>query len=676
MKLTKDELKALKRGVRKAAALAVAGCLVLGTVPALAFDSDDARSLVDTAVVPTTAAEDDGSYVTGASPRPPAPGLEILGITDVECDPTNNTYMGKLTWSSPKFYIFGTYYYNTNPNPYYVNAVINWYENGDGWENSSSSNIVASPNPIVGGNSKVRTLRSTGGNPDAAIPTYGTNDQADSLWDLQPDVVVGTDGDTADYNGDTYQAAFEAGGITGYSPKTVRYQYSTVNQIIDSMYRIAAAADEVVAESNGTKKLRYDETATEIAINYEKYSRSLQGYILYRLALEGEDMKTVAVVSAYDSEAGTYTLLNNATGASNRYYECICNVTIDLADTLGSTTVTRDQLAACDAIVLSSSLTGTNATDVLATFTAEMQAVTYYNTGGTGTGVIYDSSRNSIDTTVEMGRILGAIYDEYISQDDLVCYWYDEFYHINTDKLGELIDNCMDGIRNWDADNSDLTSWTEADAEGYVKADVQAKLDLGTAYINSLDADDLDDDIEFCISSDTGEQYMPTDTTVSIEDATAVLDLSLYPYSGKACEPTALVVYAGQQLEAGVDYVIEYTNNVKVGTATATIQGIGLFSGTIVKEFLISSVAKTAQTIKAAKASVKVKKGKKVKVAISGAKTTLVLSYNKKALKVTVKSGKLVIKGKKKGTFKVKVYAKSTSKYKKSNKCTIKVKVK
>ena len=60
-----------------------------------------------------------------------------------------------------------------------------------------------------------------------------------------------------------------------------------------------------------------------------------------------------------------------------------------------------------------------------------------------------------------------------------------------------------------------------------------------------------------------------------------------YSYTGKAVEP-ALTVKAGDTvLTKEVDYTVSYSDNIKPGTAKVTINGIGSYTGTITKTFLI-----------------------------------------------------------------------------------------
>ncbi|MBQ1390367.1 MAG: cell wall-binding repeat-containing protein [Firmicutes bacterium] len=69
-----------------------------------------------------------------------------------------------------------------------------------------------------------------------------------------------------------------------------------------------------------------------------------------------------------------------------------------------------------------------------------------------------------------------------------------------------------------------------------------------------------------------------------------------YTYTGKAKKPTpkVTVVIGGKTytLVNGKDYTLSYRNNTKIGTATITITGKGVFTGKITKNFKIMSVTR------------------------------------------------------------------------------------
>lgn len=58
-------------------------------------------------------------------------------------------------------------------------------------------------------------------------------------------------------------------------------------------------------------------------------------------------------------------------------------------------------------------------------------------------------------------------------------------------------------------------------------------------------------------------------------------------YTGSAVKPRPVVTYAGATLKEGVDYVLRYENNVKVGTATVVLEGRGSYSGVKTVRFAI-----------------------------------------------------------------------------------------
>ena len=62
-------------------------------------------------------------------------------------------------------------------------------------------------------------------------------------------------------------------------------------------------------------------------------------------------------------------------------------------------------------------------------------------------------------------------------------------------------------------------------------------------------------------------------------------------YDAEAQLPAITVVLDGKTLVAGVDYTVEYANNIEVGTATATIKGIGLYTGTKSIDYEVTHLA-------------------------------------------------------------------------------------
>ena len=104
-------------------------------------------------------------------------------------------------------------------------------------------------------------------------------------------------------------------------------------------------------------------------------------------------------------------------------------------------------------------------------------------------------------------------------------------------------------------------------------------------------------------SSADGEAYAPDEVPDNVaatytarkvktdlfEARASVSDIPDQTYTGSAIEPKVTVTLDGKKLVLGVDYTVSYANNVEVGTAVATIVGIGDYEGTIQKEFTIAA---------------------------------------------------------------------------------------
>lgn len=84
--------------------------------------------------------------------------------------------------------------------------------------------------------------------------------------------------------------------------------------------------------------------------------------------------------------------------------------------------------------------------------------------------------------------------------------------------------------------------------------------------------------------------------TVNIANAT--LYAAKQTYTGGALEPALVVTMGGFPLELGIDYTVSYENNVNVGSAIATVIGLGPYTGAKSTKFTISPAAITTITVK------------------------------------------------------------------------------
>lgn len=78
-----------------------------------------------------------------------------------------------------------------------------------------------------------------------------------------------------------------------------------------------------------------------------------------------------------------------------------------------------------------------------------------------------------------------------------------------------------------------------------------------------------------------------------ISQCSAKLDKTVFTYNGSEQKPSAAVTYQGKTLQQGTDYTLDYSNNVNVGEATATVTGAGKYMGSVTLKFKINQAAPT-----------------------------------------------------------------------------------
>lgn len=122
-------------------------------------------------------------------------------------------------------------------------------------------------------------------------------------------------------------------------------------------------------------------------------------------------------------------------------------------------------------------------------------------------------------------------------------------------------------------------------------------------------------------------------------------------YQGTAVKPQVTVTHGNATLRQGVDYVVSYSNNNKVGTGTVTIQGTGAYQGTVTRSFSISllkgtSFKKGNYTYKITNAANKTVQLTKVKSSATSITVPSSVSFGGVNLKVTAIASKACQKGK------------------------------
>ncbi len=184
-------------------------------------------------------------------------------------------------------------------------------------------------------------------------------------------------------------------------------------------------------------------------------------------------------------------------------------------------------------------------------------------------------------------------------------------------------------------------------------------------------------------SGEVTKEFTIRGIDISGTDFTITLSETKYTCDGTAKQP-AVTVTKGTEKLRGTDFTVKYENNINPGTAKAIVTGVGIYTGTVTKEFTIEpaqtapdrpdtpSQEKKSTNLTCKKAFVKKYGDKSFSLqakAVKGAKITY-KSSDKKVAEVD-KKGKVTIKGT--GIATITVTAAATGYETKTLKTTVKV---
>ncbi len=472
-------------GIIAALFAALIACCMLAT-SAYADDLSD----TDQSMIPNSEVSVD-SYVTGAATRAAMPSIEILGLASVEESgqfiDTSNYY----NWEQPKYMLVATEY-NQNLSPYLANLATDQ-------KNPDTKAVLNSSR--AGG----------GGGPNASLGESGTDLD---VWNLSPKIVVGTGG------GDSW---YESYGATG-----VAYSFDNYTGLAQTMKDIASATTAV----GGTLRYGNASSATSIAQEYSDYIFGTMGYVASNTS--ADETKNIVLIEGVSGDATTgytYSLLASDAGASgtasvNRYLETTSETGIPAFDTIANNYA--DELKADDAdttaVISSAGLKAAVADGTIdlimvggqqgssgygdimdALYNDQLVENTYFVEDNGSNGAQYGVVMNSVENAQNVGRILGMLYPELIDQQSWMAYYYEHFYHINSDSLASVMASALDGVRYAavtsvdynktvsdvlaDASNWVVSTTTDANSDGYTdtcdKNTVIYRIQAGVNYYNS-----------------------------------------------------------------------------------------------------------------------------------------------------------------------------------------------
>ena len=99
----------------------------------------------------------------------------------------------------------------------------------------------------------------------------------------------------------------------------------------------------------------------------------------------------------------------------------------------------------------------------------------------------------------------------------------------------------------------------------------------------------------------------------SLKKAKCSITVKDQEYTGNVLKPIPVVKYKGKALTKGTDYSVKYSNNTKVGLATVTIKGKGIYVGTVQTTFKIKPQGTTLTKLTGGSKKITVKWNKQTK---------------------------------------------------------------
>ena len=118
-----------------------------------------------------------------------------------------------------------------------------------------------------------------------------------------------------------------------------------------------------------------------------------------------------------------------------------------------------------------------------------------------------------------------------------------------------------------------------------------AYCDMNECYHKYVNSNGVKKLYRIGVSSDIGVKYIINKQLLHISKG--IITVSNQTYTGSEVKPSVIVRYDGKTLVEGNDYIVSYSNNVKPGTASVIVKGIGFYTGAKKQTFVIENNNKT-----------------------------------------------------------------------------------
>ncbi len=299
-------------------------------------------------------------------------------------------------------------------------------------------------------------------------------------------------------------------------------------------------------------------------------------------------------------------------------------------------------------------------------------------TEGTDYTVSYTNHVNAGTATVTIigtGNYTGTIEEKFVI--DKAANTLTASISASSITIGETatITASCDGVLSYSSDHTDVAT---------VQATVDSQPESGAASLTVTGIAAGSAVISVTAAGDDNHEAGTAELTVTVSQLdlsgyTMTLSAYSYTYDGTAKQPAVTVTNGTVTLTQGNDYLVSYSDNVNVGTATVSVSGTGSYTGTVSGKFVID---KAENTLTAAAAATSIPIGETTTITASGTGTLTCASDNTSIAAVRIdstsgtdtKTAVITVTGVAAGTAVITVTAAGDTNYKEAI-CTISITV-
>ena len=544
--------KKIQKTAKRLLAVLLAVMMVVGTMTVSTFAVEYEA--------PSSGMEAEDIYITGSAYAASTVILSILGVNVTSSNGAGidgSDATAAYGTDSSNLGIFGSDI-NDNPDPYFYNYFYNLNSTQTGGEDYSMEDMAAwtaTPYTLRWDSNKNGSQGQASGT--VTISINGVTKTCNPAFYYEPDIIIGTASSYADelasyqatYNEDYDPVIISAVSSSGTRSDSLGLEYNMF-EMSANLVDIGEAIAEITEETG--KITRYDQTAYEIAVDYDKYNRGL--YYWAQSAFESGALTKINYVSSitYDSDSELWFIGQD----SSRTAQYASGIGVEVYDLMNTeegytfsdgTTITADDISTTSSSSSSSSNRGGSGSATTGFYLTSEQLIdiltVYDEDGNKYTGIIigsagsdsayteltdagiaflsnlpscaYGMTMQANENGMGIAFYLSFFYGDQCEELDpvsLMGYWLEHFYHVSdTDAMQTVLENMLS-----EADLNSAYSNEDLDIDRYDEEAVEDLIVAGIEYYQET----IEPALDAAAAGTTTEEQDEVLAALSLDDVT------------------------------------------------------------------------------------------------------------------------------------------------------------